>query len=364
MDNSCITSKSAPDCLEPLLVGAAPFSSPSPPAGGEGGVRGWRHTCREPLLAGEVSTIPDVLQHAREISVPPRSTIRYSICTLVNKKSEYAEMVQSFIAAGFDPAFCEFLYLDNSVTNKFDAYRGYNLFLNRARGERIILCHQDILLLDHRLEDLEQCIQELDARDPHWALLGNAGGVALGNTACRITDVDGDHNSGIFPTEVGTLDENFILVKNAANLSLSRDLHGYHLYGTDLCLIARLLGYRAWVVNFNLFHKSRGNCDQHFKRLKQELIQKYRAAFRGRYVETTCTRFYLSGSRLHNLTFGIGLVRSSVKRWNRFKRKWANSFRKRRRSLALFLSRKSTVAPAVARPQRRSEEKVIGPNAL
>ena len=314
-------------------------------------------------LHPEIPSVRNALHHAREISISPRSPIRYSICTLVNKKREYAEMMQSFIQAGFDPAFCEFLYLDNSVTNTFDAYRGYNLFLNRAQGEYIILCHQDILLLDDRLEDLERCIEELEARDPHWALLGNAGGVALGTTACRITDIDGDHNSGIFPTPVTTLDENFIVVKNAANLSLSHDLQGYHLYGTDICLIARLLGYRAWVVNFNLYHKSRGNCDQHFKSLKRELIQKYRSAFQGRYVETTCTRFYLSGSWLQNSLYGLGSVRSSVKRWNRFKRKWANSFRKRRNSLRR-LSRQGSVAPAVTGPERRAQEKVTGPGAL
>src|SRR5580704_15999128 len=83
---------------------------------------------------------------AREISGLPPSAIRYSICTLVTNHAEYAGMMESFIKAGFDPAFCEFLYLDNSTENRFDAFRGYNHFLQHAKGDYIILCHQDILL--------------------------------------------------------------------------------------------------------------------------------------------------------------------------------------------------------------------------
>ncbi|HWF17735.1 MAG TPA: hypothetical protein VG754_00620, partial [Verrucomicrobiae bacterium] len=260
--------------------------------------------------------------------------IRYSICTLVTNMAEYSEMVRSFMQAGFDPSFCEFIYLDNSKENRFDGFRGYNLFLDRAHGEFIILCHQDILLFDDRLEDLERCMRELTERDPNWALFGNAGGgLKLGTRSLCITDPDGGHNSQDFPAEVGTLDENFIVVKRAANLSLSRDLSGFHLYGTDLCLVARLRGYKIWVMDFNLFHKSRGNCDGHFKELKKTLIRKYCDAFKGRYVETTCTRFYISGYRWQSVFFQTGIVRSTIKRWNRSKKKWGNTFRKRRATI-------------------------------
>lgn len=289
---------------------------------------------RKPVRATpEVRVAPLNSLPIREVSNAPASTIRYSICTLVTNLEEYAAMVSSFIDAGFDPGFCEFIYLDNSKANRFDAYRGYNLFLDRAQGEYVILCHQDIILFDDRLEDLENCIRELNERDPDWAVFGNAGGMNLGNRAVRITDPDGDHNSGQFPTEVYTLDENFMVVRRAANLSLSRDLSGYHFYGTDLCLVAKLRGYKAWVVDFNLFHKSRGNCDEHFKALKQQLVKKYCKAYKGRYVETTCTRFYISGYRFESAFFQTGIVRSMIKRKNRFKRKWSNTFRKRHNSL-------------------------------
>ncbi len=101
-------------------------------------------------------------------------------------------MVESFVSRGFTPDDCEYFYIDNSrighrppthavpgpaESNRFDAFRGYNLFLSEARGEFIVLCHQDILLLEDGRAELEQRLCELTAHDPEWALCGNAGGV-------------------------------------------------------------------------------------------------------------------------------------------------------------------------------------------
>src|SRR5215218_6752210 len=79
--------------------------------------------------------------------------IRYSVCTIVTRPKEYSEMVASFRAKGFTAEDCEFLYLDNSEANRFDAFAGYNVFLTASKGENVILCHQDVLLLrDGRAE--------------------------------------------------------------------------------------------------------------------------------------------------------------------------------------------------------------------
>ncbi len=216
------------------------------------------------------------------------SKCRYSICTLVSKPSEYSEMLESFVNAGFKPGLCEYLYCDNSKTNRLDAYAAYNAFLNSAQGDYIILCHQDILLNYDKLEKLEQCILELDSIDPNWALLGNAGGVKLAQSALRISHPGAQQNTGRFPIRVQSLDENFILVKRSANLCLSHDLKGFHLYGTDICLIAKILGLTAWVVDFHLYHKSEGRLDSHFFDSCYAMMLKYRSALHGDYIQTTC----------------------------------------------------------------------------
>lgn len=223
----------------------------------------------------------------------------FSICTLVSKPDEYREMVESYIKAGFDRKQCEYLCIDNSAHNTFDAFSGLNQFLRKAQGKYIILCHQDIILHDAGIQELTKQIEYMDSVDPQWAILSNAGGINFKYLAMHLTQNSGNklHEPDL-PLQSITVDENFMVVKNSANLALSADLSGFHLYGTDLCVIAKVLGYNSYVIDFNLIHKSDGNADAHFFQIRKQLIKKYRKAFRARFISTTITRFYLSGNRL------------------------------------------------------------------
>jgi hypothetical protein len=240
----------------------------------------------------------------KEIDSVDPYPLKFSIGTLVNNKAEYEEMVSSFLKAGFGQSDCEYLYIDNSVGNKYEAYGGLNKLLSAARGKYVILCHQDVLLnYDNRLK-LEQCIKEMENKYPDWALLGNAGGVRIKWIASKIADVNGkiNHEKNL-PLEVKSLDENFIVVKKDANIGLSHDLKGYHFYGTDLCLIADVLGYKAYLIDFLLTHKSVGNPDNRFYKLKQDFIKKYKTAFGGKFIQTTITKLFIGGSLFKSLVY-------------------------------------------------------------
>jgi len=113
-------------------------------------------------------------------SLDKGARIKYSVCTLVTKHDQYQEMLDSFRAGGFIPSNSEFIYVDNSQSNKYDGYSATNRFLLVARGEYIILCHQDIRLHADKVEVLDRKIEELNMLDPHWAALGNAGGMYPG----------------------------------------------------------------------------------------------------------------------------------------------------------------------------------------
>jgi hypothetical protein len=239
-----------------------------------------------------------------------RRALRFSICTLVTDRVEYEEMVASFRAGGFGGPDCEYLYLDNSAGNRFDAFSGYNLFLSEAEGDYLILCHQDILLLEHGRSELEARLAELDSLDPAWALCGNAGGISARRLAVRITDPHGaDQKVGDLPARVSALDENFIIARRDANLAVSHDLGGFHLYGADLCLMADVLGRSAWVIDFHLRHKSPGSLNADFYAARRAAIAKYRRAFRSRWVRTTCTIFLVSGLPLLGRTLSTRLGR-------------------------------------------------------
>jgi len=241
---------------------------------------------------------------------------RYSICTLVSKPVEYQEMLDSFVLAGFDPAFSEYLCIDNSQTNTYEAFAGLNRLLREAKGKYIILCHQDILLHDHQIDELELRIKEIDLIDPKWAILSNAGGINLKYVSMHLTQKTGNRLlEKILPIKAQSVDENFILVKSDANLALSNDLKGFHMYGTDICLIADTLGFNSYLIDFNLTHKSDGNADHSFDKVRVELMKKYQRAFRGRFMSTTITRFYISGNYLFFILFNSGIIMFLVRQY-------------------------------------------------
>jgi hypothetical protein len=209
---------------------------------------------------------------------------------MVTDLGEYREMVASMKRGGFGTSDCEYLYIDNSRGNSADAFEGYNRFLTEARGTYILLCHQDILLLEDDRSLLERRLQELDALDPRWGLCGNAGVTSSGKLALRLTDPHGANQAlGPFPSRVATLDENFIIVRRRANLGLSHDLTGFHLYGADLCIIADILGRSAYVIDFHLHHKSGGTPSRDFYEARLAMMKKYARALRPRWLATTCT---------------------------------------------------------------------------
>lgn len=238
---------------------------------------------------------------------PPGEAERplYTVGTLVNDRSQYAEMVASFRAHGFDKTSCEFIPAYNPVS----AYSALNGLLAAARGHHVILCHQDVRLLVDVRSDLDRCLAQLEARHPDWAIAGNAGGAAPGRLAMRISDPHGENRRiGDLPARVMSLDENFLIVKSAARVGFSRDLDGFHLYGADICLAADMMGYGAYVIDFHLRHLSPGRKDASFARAEAAFRSKWAHALRPRWMQTTCTLLRL-GAAPHDRWLGRHLER-------------------------------------------------------
>ena len=231
---------------------------------------------------------------------PAVPQLAYTIGTLVTDVAQYRNMQRSFIDGGFRETDCEYLPIDNTKPPQTSAYAGLNRVLDAARGRHVILCHQDVKLIGDGRTALDRQLAELEARDPTWAVAGNAGGVAAGRLAVRITDPHGaDQRVGPFPIRVTSIDENFIVVKRSARIGFSRDLDGFHFYGADICLAADMLGYSAWVIDFHLEHLSPGNSKS--TAFADGLVQfqrKWSRALRPRWLQTTCALAAVSGSPL------------------------------------------------------------------
>lgn len=255
--------------------------------------------------------------------------VKYSVCTFVTDVTIYRVMVDSFSSNGFTAENSEFLYYDNTAGNSVEAFQGINLFLRRAEGRFVIICHQDISLLDGE-QVLSQRLMELDHQDPFWAVAGNAGGYRLGGLSVRISDKSyGDNfSSEDFPRQVYSLDENFLVLNAEVRVATSRHLSGFHFYGTDLCLTADFLGHSCYVIDFHLRHCGgealKSTSDRRASKLKggfehtrRQLIASATSRFRSRWIQTTCVRVFMSSFPLLNKVLNWRLFLSLAKKLGR-----------------------------------------------
>ncbi len=238
---------------------------------------------------------PDVCENAAD---PQINTRLFTICTLVTRLEQYTSFVESFIAGGFTPETSRYLYISNIGSNTYEAYAGLNLMIAQATTPYIILCHQDVTLLKHGYTELLAQLAELDHLDPDWAAAGNAGGTGKAKYAAHFTNFESKVTKlGTLPAKVESLDENFIVLKRSANIGLSHDLSGFHLYGTDIVIQAIMRGYTSYAIDFHLHHHGEGKMDTTFYRCQAALEIKYNKLFQTRYLQGTCRRILLTSSK-------------------------------------------------------------------
>lgn len=241
---------------------------------------------------------------------------QFSICSIITNKEEYSLMRNSFEGCGFTDG-CEYIVADNIDGNNFDAYQAISRFIRESQGKYLVIVHQDVRCIDTR-SHLETCLEELSQRDDKWAICGNAGAMGYHQFVHHINNAGRIITHTNLPARVSSLDENLLLINKATSLTISSDLGGFHLYGTDLCIIADFLGYNAYVIPFMVKHLSLGN----LKELNinvDHFIAKYGKKIRSRYVETTCTKFYLSNSILKNTIYNSSFIFFFVKAVQRIK---------------------------------------------
>lgn len=242
-------------------------------------------------------------------------TKKYSFCTLVTKFDEYVAMLDSAKQKGFFGDDVEFLYFDNQNSNTADGYLGINIALQKAQGEYLIFCHQDIVFFDDDRNKLDICLDELENKDNNWAVCGNAGKTKHGTLKIRITEPRMQNYAiGNFPEQVISLDENFLILNRKKYfVTSSALLQGFHLYALDLCQNAIALGLSCYVIDFHLKHKSAGNLNQAYVDIetKYKTIAHHRKQAQDFFA--VCSHFYVSHSKILNWIFGF----KSILKWRR-----------------------------------------------
>lgn len=232
---------------------------------------------------------------AKKLDLTTNYSKLFSICTFVTQFDEYELMKASYLQNGFNENNSEFLYFDNTINAEtVEAYIGIRNFLKKASGKYIIICHQDIEIIDP-LNVLQKKLKEIEEIDKNWSLISNAGGYHKFHTCYFISYPNvGLKKRGRLPQRIESADENFLLINSDACLSISNNLKGFHFYGTDLCLISSLLGYSCWAINYNVLHKSKGKHSDKFFNLRKDLVSKYSYFFRSRWIHTPTFPIFIS----------------------------------------------------------------------
>ncbi|HEX2848471.1 MAG TPA: methylmalonyl Co-A mutase-associated GTPase MeaB [Chitinophagaceae bacterium] len=249
---------------------------------------------REALKKGTFNLFAFVNEVSRRQKETP---YLFSICSIITSHDEYGEMRKSFEHCGFTQD-CEYIFADNTTYNQFDAYTAINHFLREAKGKYIIIVHQDVRCIDS-ISRLQKILTDLTLEDDKWAVCGNAGAMGYHRDVRYITNGGKVVTHENLPAKVFSLDENLLVIRQSANIVVSADLKGFHLYAADLCLIADYLGYSCYVIPFMVKHLSLGNLKD-LKRQLPEFLDLYGKKLRRRFIQTPSSKFVLSNSSFKN----------------------------------------------------------------
>ena len=220
---------------------------------------------------------------------------KFSICSLVQSEERYKTVVNSAISANFSVDNCEFIAIDNREGPKYDGYTWIREVITESTGDYIVFTHDDIEFTNDGFQELFDRLEELERHDPTWMIAGVAGGPYKSTSSkkdvvYRISDMHGTgRRVGNFPHRVETLDECFFVMKRDRFVVPSINLSGFHFFGSDLCLLAEVMGGSAYVIDFLLTHHGDGARDITFRTGKRRLKAKYSPFFPDRILHTTTT---------------------------------------------------------------------------
>jgi len=225
------------------------------------------------------------------VSLSNNPDIKLSVCSL-SRSEQTANSLRAQVGTVF-PTDSEFLILDNSA-GEWDCYGAIRHFLREARGDLIVLIHDDVEFGGLSASLLLERIREVSSKDPVASLFGVAGISFKEHRGIgHFYDANSEQNWGFHDDgKASSLDECFLVIKNGQGINVSKELKGYHFYGTDLCLNTMTLGLSCYVIDYPVIHKSAGSMNESFFAARDEFEEHLQRQSLNRLVRTTCTVFY------------------------------------------------------------------------
>ena len=184
--------------------------------------------------------------------------------------------------------------------NFSSASKAYNDAIEKSQNDLIVFAHQDMILPNLWLDDLEKALAHLEKNDPNWGVLGcygetlQSGGRGYIYTSGRgILGTPFEH-----PTPVNTLDETVLILKRSSGLRFDNTLPSFHMYGVDICMAAAKRGMRSYAISAFCIHNTVFNlvlpkefydCYKHVQRTWKEFLP----------IQTTCVRITKFGTPMY-----------------------------------------------------------------
>jgi len=138
------------------------------------------------------------------------------------------------------------------------AAKAYNDAIDRSQNELMIFVHQDIILPEQWLNQVENALQYLAEQDPTWGVLGCYGKTQTQGGRGWVYQSGPGMIGAPFehPSPVQTLDEIVLILRRSSQLHFDEGLPHFHLYGTDICLRAKQAGRTSYAIPAFCIHNS------------------------------------------------------------------------------------------------------------
>lgn len=139
------------------------------------------------------------------------------------------------------------------------ASRAFNEELVGGTADVYIFVHQDVYFPKGWEQRLHTIIDQIEATDPDWAVIGLTGKARDGSQVGNVWSSGQQKvigRGGFAPAPATSVDELTIIVRTASGVTFDDNFDGFHMYGTDIVLTARAAGKTSYIVDAPVIHNS------------------------------------------------------------------------------------------------------------
>lgn len=214
--------------------------------------------------------------------------IDITFVTCVNNLAQYRNYVVGSLFMSSSKKNYEIIPVMN-FGNPYSAAQALNIGIKKARGETVVLCHQDIIFYDDWIDLLYKRIASIEESDKNWGVIGTAGITdRKDNTIGVVHNVAGTPQwqqtikADTWPVQ--TVDEHCMIIRKNSGLVFDEQrFNGFHCYGPDICLNALSKKMKNYGILCPIIHESSSGSlvsgKKEFMRLLQALADKWRPKF-------------------------------------------------------------------------------------